>query len=104
MIFEPAGVRGIGIELGGFDAMMLTADHTPQPCEVAFRKIGVGAVEAVSLGMIDPLHREGGGEHVPVPKIVGGDHATLDDALPREGNAIGFQAKRPGQRPSGTLA
>jgi hypothetical protein len=93
MIFEPAGMCGIGIELGGFDAVMLAADHTPQPSEVALRKIGVSAVEAVSLGMIDPFHREGRGEHVPVPKIVGGDHAALDDAFSCEGNAIGFQAK-----------
>src|SRR4029078_4390295 len=103
MIFEPAGMRAIGIELGGFDAMMLAADHAPQPCEVALCKIGVSAVEAVSLGRIDPFHREGGGEHVPVPKIVGGDHAAPDDAFSREGNAIGFQAKRPSQRPPGTL-
>lgn len=64
MIFEPASVCGIGIELGGFDAVMLASDHAPQPCEVAFCKIGVSAVEAVSLGMINPLHAEGRGEHI----------------------------------------
>ena len=90
MIFEPAGVCGIGIELGGFDAVMLASDHAPQPCEVAFCKIGVSAVEAVSLGMIDPFHREGGGEHVPVPKIVGSHDAALNYTFSREGNAMGF--------------
>jgi hypothetical protein len=37
--------------------------------------------------MIDPFHREGAGEHVPVPKIVGGDHAALNYTFSREGNA-----------------
>lgn len=83
--------------------MMLAADHTPQPREVAFCKIGVSAVEAVSLGMIDPFHFEGGGEHVPVPKIVGGDYAALDDAFSCEGDAIGFPSKRPSQSSAGTL-
>jgi hypothetical protein len=46
--------------------------------------------------MIDPFHREGGGEHIPVPNIVGSYHAALGDAFSCEGNAIGFQAKRPG--------
>lgn len=82
---------------------MLASDHAPQPCEVAFCKIGVSAVEAVSLGMIDPLHVERRGEHIPVPKIVGGYLAALDDAFSCEGNAIGFQPKRPSQRPPGTL-
>jgi hypothetical protein len=95
---------GIGIELGGFDAMMLAADHTPQPREVAFCMIGMSPAKAVSLGMINPFHREGGGEHVPVPNIVGGDQAALDDAFSCEGNAIRFQAKRPRQRPPGTFA
>ena len=95
---------GIGVELGGLDPMMLTADHTPQPCEVAFCKIGMNAVEAVSLGMINTFHREGGGEHIPVPKIVGSDHAALGDAFSCESNAIALQSKRPSQRPSGTLA
>jgi hypothetical protein len=104
MIFEPASMCGIGVELGGLDPMMLTADHTPQPCEVAFCKIGVNAVEAVGLGMINPFHREGGGEHIPVPKIVGSYHAALGDAFSCESNAIGFQSKRPSQRPPGTLA
>ena len=74
-------MSGIGIELAGLHPMMLAANHAPQPCEVAFCPIGVDAREAVSLGMIDPFHREGRGEHVPVSKIVGGDDAALDNAL-----------------------
>ena len=49
MIFEPAGMCGIGIELGGFDAMMLAADHAPKTRKVAFYTVSVDAIEAISL-------------------------------------------------------
>jgi len=34
-----------------------------------------------------------GGEHIPMPKIVGNYHAALSDAFSCEGDAVGFQAK-----------
>lgn len=48
MILEPAGMGCVRIEFGGFDAMMLAANHTSKPCEVALRAIGVDTGNAVS--------------------------------------------------------
>jgi hypothetical protein len=40
------------------DLVMLAADHAPEPREEALGVIGMGAVVAEGVGVIDPLHGE----------------------------------------------
>jgi hypothetical protein len=54
-IFEPSGLDGVGAEVLCANFMVLAADHAPKPREEALSVIGMGAVAAVSLGVVDAL-------------------------------------------------
>ena len=60
--------------------VMLTDLGTPQPGDIAFRRVRAGAILAVSFAMIDPLHVKAGMEFVPRSGLVGVDSAASGDA------------------------
>ncbi len=55
----------------GADVMVLPADHATQPREIALGLIGAGAVEAISLAVIDPMCLEVGVKRIPMTGFVG---------------------------------
>lgn len=88
----------------GEDPEMLAANHAPEPREEALGQIGVRAIAAVGLGMVDPAHVKVGIEQVPMSNLVGGDDASGRDPLLREVHALGLPKEGPRQCLAAALA
>jgi len=57
-IFSPACFLGVAEEIRPGDVVMMPELAAAQAREVGLRAIGAGAVDAVAVLMVDPLHRE----------------------------------------------
>ena len=60
MIFAPGRFLGISDEIDARDMMMMPQFAAAHPRKVRLGAVGAGAVDAVSLLVIDPFHREFG--------------------------------------------
>ena len=58
MILQPGGVRSIGAKKSAANFVVLPADHAPEPGKETLRQIGVDAVAAVGVGMVDAVNIE----------------------------------------------
>jgi hypothetical protein len=62
--------------------MVVMAEFTSaQPGEIGFRAVGAGAVHAVALLMVDPLHGEAGVQLVPGGALVGMNRGALGNPM-----------------------
>ena len=71
MVLQPGGVRGIGAKKPAADLVVLPADHAPKPGKETLRQIGVDAVAAVGIGMVDAVDIERRLEKVPMGDLIG---------------------------------
>ena len=60
MIFAPGRFLGISDEIDPRDMMMMPQFAAAHPRKVRLGAVGAGAVDAVSLLVVDPFHREFG--------------------------------------------
>ena len=89
MILQPGGVRRIGAKKPDANFVVLPADHAPEPGKETFHQIGVDAVAAVGVGMVDAVNIELRLEKVPMGDLVGRDRRSRCDPLPGEAHTIG---------------
>jgi hypothetical protein len=79
-VFSPRHFAGILTEMGTGNMVVLANLRASQPRDIALRLVRAGAVLAVGLAMIDPLHFKARMEIVPSSRLVGVDGATSGDA------------------------
>jgi hypothetical protein len=79
-VFAPCHFTGILAKVGPGNVVMLANLRAPQPGDIAFGLVRAGAVLAVSLAMINPLHFKAGMKIIPSPCLVGVDDAPSGDA------------------------
>ena len=89
-VFTPSHFAGILIKMGPRDMMMLTDLRPPQPGEIALRLVCAGAIRAIRLTMIDPLHLEGRMKIIPSPCLVRVDNAPSGDAAADDRHGLGL--------------
>ena len=70
-VLTPSRLLGITDEIGSGDMVMVSEFAAPQPGEIGFRPVGAGAVDAVAVLMVDPLHGKAGMQHVPGRTFIG---------------------------------
>ena len=90
MILQPGGVRRIGAKKSAANFVVLSADHAPEPGKETFRQIGVDAVAAVGVGMVDAVNIEPRLETVSMGDLIGRDRRSWCDPLPGEAHTLGL--------------
>ena len=70
--------------------MMLADLRAPQPGDIAFRLVCAGAIRAIRLAMIDPLHLEARMKIIPSPCLVGVDDTPSGDAPANDRHGLGL--------------
>ena len=88
----------------GSDLGVLTVDHAAQPREEALGEVGVHAVAAAGIGMIDAGDVECWLEEIPVRHLVDREHRSRRDPLSGNVHALGFAQKGPRERAVAALA
>jgi hypothetical protein len=77
MVLKPSGVCRVSMEAARSNTMVLSADHTPQSCEIALSTVDVNAIEkAVGIGMVYSLKTEGAAHQIPMGRLVSEDGTT----------------------------
>jgi len=89
-VFAPSHFAGILAEMGPGDVMMLADLRAAEPGEIALRLVRAGAIRAIGLAMIDPLHLEASMESVPSSCLVGVDDAPSGDAPANDRHGLGL--------------
>lgn len=80
-VFAPSHLLGVGLQVGPGDVVMHADLCAPDPREKAFRIVRAGALVAVGVFVVDPLHVEACVvERVPRVCLVGVDRAARPDA------------------------
>ena len=80
-VLPPGGLLGVADQVGPGDVMMVPQLATAQAGEVGFRPVGAGAVDAVAVLVVDPLHGEPGMQRVSGRALVGVHHGAPGDPL-----------------------
>ncbi len=80
-------------EIGAGDVVVMPKLAAAQAGEVGFCPVGAGAVDAVAVLVVDPLHGEPGVQRVPGRAFVGVHHGAFGDAL-TDGRHGGFLAAK----------
>src|SRR5208337_1204912 len=75
-----------------------------QPGVIALRLVCAGAIRAIRLAMIDPLHLEGRMKIIPSPCLVGMDNAPSGDAPADDRHGLGLMLHDICHRLAATLA
>ena len=75
---------------GARDMVMLADLRPPQPGEIALRLVCAGAIRAIRLTMIYPLHLEGRMKIIPSPCLVRVDNAPSGDAAADDRHGLGL--------------
>ena len=70
-VLTPRHFLGVADKIWPGDMVVVPEFAAAQTREVGFGAIGAGAVEAVTVLMVDPLHREAGVQRVPGRALVG---------------------------------
>ena len=96
-------MSGIGAEIFAAYRVMLAADHAAQTGEIAFGEIGVDAILAIGLGMIDPLELKAACQQIPVGHFVRRQDRTWFHPRIRKINALSLAQEAPGQRAAAAL-
>ena len=89
-VFAPCHFAGVLIKMGPRDMVMLADLRPPQPGEIALRLVCAGAIRAIRLAMIDPLHLEARMKIIPSPCLVGMDDAPSGDAPANDRHGLGL--------------
>ena len=84
--------------------MMLADLRAAEPGEITFCLVRAGAVRAIRLAMIDPLHLEARMESVPSSCLVGVDDAPSGDALTNDRHGLRLMLHDGGNGRAATLA
>ncbi|MGX1101319.1 hypothetical protein ACSSVZ_005389 [Amorphus sp. MBR-141] len=90
VVLEPGRVRRISIEVSTLHPQMLAVDHRSPPREEALGTVGMSAIVAERLGVVESPHVEVWIEDLPVRVLVGRDDAAGGDPLAREVDAFRF--------------
>ncbi len=80
-VLPPCRFLGVADEIGAGDVVMVAKLGTAQAGEVGLRPVGAGAVDAVAVLVVDPLHGEPGMKRVPGRALVGVHHGAVGDPL-----------------------
>src|SRR6185369_6152333 len=78
-VLAPGGLLGVAQKIPPGDVVVMTEFAAAQTREVGFRAIGAGAVDAVALLVVDPLHGEAGMQRIPGRALIGMNHGALGD-------------------------
>src|SRR5271157_2563434 len=103
-VFTPSHFTGILAEMGPGDVMMLAKLRAAEPGEITFRLVRAGAIRAIRLAMIDPLHFETRVESVPSSCLVGVDDAPSGDPPANDRHGLGLMLHDGCHGPAATLA
>src|ERR1700729_1358049 len=103
VVLEPRGMSSIGAEIFAAHRVMLAADHPAQAGEIAFGEIGVDAILAIGLGMIDPLELKAACQQIPVGHFVRRQDRTWFHPRIRKINALSFAQEAPRQGAAAAL-
>ena len=80
-VLAPGCLLGIAEEIRPSDMVVMPELAPAQAGEVGFRAIGAGAVNAVAVLMVDPLHGEPGVQLIPGRALVAVNQGALVDPL-----------------------
>jgi hypothetical protein len=97
VVLEPSGMSGIGAEIFAAHRVMLAADRAAQTGEIAFGEIGVDAILAIGLGMIDPLELKAACQQIPMGHFVRRQDRTWFHPRIRKINALSLAQEAPRQ-------
>jgi hypothetical protein len=89
-VLAPRHFAGILAKMGPGDVLMLADLRAPEPGDIAFGLVRAGAIRAIRLAMIDPLHLEARMKIVPSPCLVGVDDASSGNASANDRNGLGL--------------
>src|ERR1019366_1305180 len=98
MIFAPGRFLGVSGEIDSRDVMMIPQLPSAHPRKERLRAVGAGAVDAVSLLVVDPFHREFGVQRIPGWAFIGVNDGSLGAPSADERNGRVFGGERVGQR------
>src|SRR6202041_322401 len=104
VVLQPGGMSGIGAEIFAAHRVMLAADHAAETGEIAFGEIGVDAILAIGLGMIDPLELKAACQQIPVGHFVRRQDRTWFHPRICKLNALSFAQEAPRQSAAAALA
>jgi len=103
-VFSPCHFAGILTKMGPGDVVMLPDLRAPQPRDIAFRLVRAGAICAIRLAMIDPLHLEARMKIIPSPCRVSVDNTPSGDAPANDRHGLGLMLHDGCHGRAGTLA
>src|SRR4051812_6681255 len=64
-VLAPGRLLGVANKIGSGDMVVVSEFAAPQTREIGFRAVGAGAIDAVALLVVDPLHGEASVQRVP---------------------------------------
>lgn len=88
MILGPGDMRGVGDEMLAANLVVLAADQPPQTGNEALDLVGVHAVMAIGLSIVDAVQIEDRLEWSPAGSLSGGTHGARCDPLVRDVHAL----------------
>src|SRR5579883_2396769 len=89
-VFAPRHFAGILGKMRSGNMVMLADFGAAEPGEIALRLVCAGAIRAIGLAVIDPLHLERGMKIVPSPRFVRMDGTPAGDAPPNDRDGLGL--------------
>jgi len=89
-VFAPRDFAGILAEMRPGNVMMLAYLRAPKPGDITFCLVCAGAIRAIRLAMIDPLHLEARMKIIPSPCLAGVDDGSSGDASANDRNGLGL--------------
>src|SRR5690349_18285776 len=78
-VLPPSRLLGVADEIRSGDVVVMSEFAAAQAGEIGLRAIGAGAVNAVAILVVDPLHGEPGVQRIPGGALIGMNRGTLDD-------------------------
>ncbi len=103
-VFPPCCFLRVAEEIGAGNVMMVPQLAAAQAGEVRLCPVGAGAVDAVAVLVVDPLHGEPGVQRVPGRAFVGVHHGAVGDPLADGRHGGPLAAKHLRQRATIALA
>ncbi len=103
-VVAPGGLLGVADQIGPSNVIVVAKLGTAQAGEVGLRPVGAGAIDAVAVLVVDPLHGKPGVQRVPCWALVGMHHGAPGDPLTDGRHGGRLAGKNMGQRVAIALA
>src|ERR1700709_2297858 len=95
--------RGIADKVRPGDVVVMSEFAATQSGEVGFGTIGAGAVDAIAVLVVDPLHSEAGMQRVPGRTFIGMNRGALGDPQSDGRDGVGLGSEHLRQRAPAAL-